>query len=124
MFPLTGGTEGSPDEITDNDQPLEANPVKYRDNTLRAAITATVLSFGCTIPQLAMAQGANSLPDGPVACNAFRRVGNGSWTVLRPETLHPQGVPLSLAAGQIFAPNQMYDGFEVTAILDRDCGNR
>jgi hypothetical protein len=103
---------------------MEVDPMKYGDKTLRAAITAAVLSFGCAIPQLAMAQGTNSLPDGPVACNAFQRVGNGSWTVLRPETLHPNGVPLSLAAGQTFAPNQMYEGFEVTAILDRNCGNR
>jgi hypothetical protein len=98
--------------------------MKYSDYTLRAAITAAVLAFGWAIPQLAMAQAASSLPDGPVACDAFQRVGNGSWTVLRPETLYPQGVPLSLAAGQTFAPNQMYDGFEVTAILDRNCGNR
>jgi hypothetical protein len=87
-------------------------------------VTATVLSFGCALPQLAMAQGTNSLPDGPVACDAFQRVGNGSWTVLRPETLYPSRVPLSLSAGQTFAPNQIYEGFEVTAILDRDCGNR
>ena len=98
--------------------------MKYRDNTLRTAITAAVLGFGWAIPQLAMAQDTNNLPDGPVACDAFQRVGNGSWTVLRPETLHPRGVPLSLAAGQTFAPNQIYEGFEVTAILDRNCGNR
>jgi hypothetical protein len=103
---------------------MEVNPMKYCDNRLRAVVTATVLSFGCALPQLAMAQGANSLPDGPVACDAFQRVGNGSWTVLRPETLHPNGVPLGLAAVQTFAPNQIYEGFEVTAILDRDCGNR
>ena len=98
--------------------------MKYRTSKLRTAITAIALSVGCAIPQLVMAQGANRLPDGPVACDAFQRVGNGSWTVLRPETLYPRGVPLSLAAGQTFAPNQMYEGFEVTAILDRNCGNR
>jgi hypothetical protein len=87
-------------------------------------ITATGLAFGCAIPLSAMAQAGNSLPDGPVACEAFQRVGNGSWTVLGPETLHPNGIPLGLAAGQTFAPNQMYEGFEVTAILDRNCGNR
>ena len=98
--------------------------MKYIDNIRCTAITAAVLAFGCAIPQLAMAQGANSLPDGPVACDAFQRVGNGSWTVLRPETLHPNGVALSLSAGQTFAPNQIYGGFEVSAILDRNCGNR
>jgi hypothetical protein len=98
--------------------------MSYRDNTLRAAISAALLAFGWSIPQLAMAQATSSLPDGPVACDAFQRVGNGSWTVLRPATLYPQGVALSLAAGQTFAPNQMYEGFEVTAILDRNCGNR
>jgi hypothetical protein len=103
---------------------MEVDPMKYCDNTLRAAIIAAVLAFGWAIPQLAMAQPANSLPDGPVSCDAFQRVGKGSWTVLRPETLYPQGVPLRLAAGQTFAPNQMYEGFEVTAILDRNCGNR
>jgi hypothetical protein len=103
---------------------MEVNPMKYCDNRLRTAVAAAVLSFACAIPQLAMAQGTNSLPDGPVACNAFQRVGNGSWTVLRPETLYPNGVSLGLAAGQTFAPNQMYEGFEVTAILDRNCGNR
>jgi hypothetical protein len=97
--------------------------MKYCDDTLRTVITAAVLAFGCAVPQLAMAQGVNSLPDGPVACDAFQRVGKGSWTVLRRETLYPQGVPLSLAAGQTIAPNPVYEGFEVTAILDRNCGN-
>jgi hypothetical protein len=53
------------------------DPMKYSDNARRTAITAAVVSFGCAIPQLAMAQAANSLPDGPVACGAFQRVGKG-----------------------------------------------
>src|SRR5437588_7657447 len=69
-----------------------------------------------------IAQGVNSLPDGPIACDAFQRSGHGSWTVLRPATLYPNGVPLSLVAGQTFAPNQIFQSFEVTAILDRSCG--
>jgi hypothetical protein len=44
--------------------------------------------------------------------------------VLRPATIFPEEVPLSLAPGLTFAPNQMLGGFEVTAILDRNCGNR
>jgi len=70
-----------------------------------------------------MAQGVNSLPDGPVACDAFQRSGYGSWSVLRPATIYPGGVPLSVAPGQTFAPNQMFGGFEVSAVLDRNCGN-
>jgi len=49
---------------------------------------------------------------------------NGSWTVLRPATIYPQGMGLGLMPGQTFAPNQRVNGFEVTAILDRNCGNR
>jgi hypothetical protein len=70
-----------------------------------------------------LTQGANSLPDGPVACDAFQRSGYGSWTVLRPATIYPAGVPLSLVSGQTFSPNQSFGGFEVTAVLDRNCGN-
>jgi hypothetical protein len=74
-------------------------------------------------PCPAGAQGANSLPDGPVACSDFHRSGYGSWTVLAPTAIYPRGTALPLARGQTFAPNQMFDGFEITAILDRNCGN-
>lgn len=94
------------------------------DRQTRAMITAAALLLGGAAPHMAMAQAANRLPDGPVTCDAFQRVGNGSWTVLRPATLYPNGQTLNLAPGQTFAPNQMYEGFEVTAILDRNCGNR
>jgi hypothetical protein len=90
---------------------------------LGALIVATALAFGLGSPGSVLAQGVNSLPDGAVAWAAFQRSGNGSWTVLRPTTLYPDGVPLSLAPGQTFAPNEMFDCFEVTAILDRNCGN-
>jgi hypothetical protein len=96
----------------------------YHDRKVRASIIAAALLLTCAAPHLAMAQSVNSLPDGPVACDAFQRGGYGSWTVLRPTTIFPSGVPLSLGAGQTFAPNQMFHGFEVTAILDRSCGNR
>ena|ERR1700757_3891553 len=95
----------------------------YRDITVRIFIAATALLISGGVLDLAKAQSVNSLPDGPVACDAFQRSGYGSWTVLRPATLYPNGVPLSLVAGQTFAPNQMFQGFEVTAILDRSCGN-
>jgi hypothetical protein len=44
--------------------------------------------------------------------------------VLRPATIYPQGVAMSFAPGQTFTPNQLVDGIEVTAVLDRNCGNR
>ena len=96
----------------------------YGYDKLRILIIAGGLVVGCGSPNLSMAQGVNSLRDGPVACAAFQRGGHGSWTVLRPATIYPNGVPLSLAPGQTFAANQMFDGFEVSAILDRNCGNR
>jgi hypothetical protein len=65
----------------------------------------------------------NGPPDGRVACDAFQRSGYGSWTVLRPATIYPAGVPLSLVPGQTFSPNRSFGGFEVTAVLDRNCGN-
>jgi hypothetical protein len=95
-----------------------------KHGTFGTSIAATALVvFGLAAVAPAITQPVNSLPDGPVACAAVQRADNGSWTVLRPTTLHPNGVPLSLAPGQTFAPNQTLDGFEVTAILDRNCGN-
>jgi hypothetical protein len=96
----------------------------YCCEKLRTLTIASTLVVGCTLPNLAMAQSVNSLPDGPVACAAFQRGGHGSWAVLRPATIYPNGVPLSLAPGQTFAPNQLFEGFEVSAILDRNCGNQ
>jgi hypothetical protein len=79
-----------------------------------------LISSGSLHP--ARAQGVNSLPGGPVVCEAFQGSGHGSWTVLRPATYTPWGSvePCSRAT---FAPNQMFQGFEATAILDRSCGN-
>jgi len=95
----------------------------YHDSKVLVSIVAAALLVSGGLLHSAMAQAVNSLPDGPVACDAFQRQGYGSWTVLRPATLYPNGVPLNLAAGQTFAPNQMFQGFEVTALLDRSCGN-
>jgi hypothetical protein len=52
--------------------------------TLGTSIAVTALVFGLGSPELALAQGVNSMPDGAVACAAFQRSGYGSWTVLRP----------------------------------------
>jgi len=95
----------------------------FRDTRARNSIIVAALLVGSGVPPGAMAQTVNSLPDGPVACDTFRRSGNGTWSVLRAATLYPNGLPLSLAAGQTFAPNQMFEGFDVKAILDRNCGN-
>jgi hypothetical protein len=95
-----------------------------RNYRIRLSIaTAAALLIGGAWAPLAMAQSANSQPDGPVACDAFQRQDHGSWTVLRPATIHPNGVAINLAPGQTFAPNQIYNGVEVTAVLDRNCGN-
>jgi hypothetical protein len=96
----------------------------YDCDKLRTLTIASTLVAACGLPNLTMAQSLNSLPDGPVACASFQRDDHGSWAVLRPAMIYPNGVPLSLAPGQTFAPNQLFEGFEVSAILDRSCGNQ
>ena len=54
----------------------------------------------------------------------FQRGPEGSWTVVRPTTISPEGVQLNLAPGQTFAKNQFVGGIEVTTVLDRNCGNQ
>ena len=88
-----------------------------------AGAAAALLLVGAFVGP-ASAQAVNSMPDGPINCGAVARLPMGSWTVMRPVTIAPNGQPIGLAPGQRFAPNQMYDGVEVTAVLDRDCGNR
>jgi hypothetical protein len=100
---------------------MTSRPIGFRPP---AAFYALGVSLAlCAAPAAVRAQAVNSRPDGPIACSDFQRGGHGSWTVLAPTTIRPQGVALSLSPGQTFAPNQIYDGFEVTAILDRNCGN-
>jgi len=96
----------------------------YGNKRLSIMIMISVMSLGCVWLPLAIAQTVASRPDGPVACDAFQRVGNGSWAVLRPATIYPEGVALGLSPGETFAPNQLADGIEITAVLDRNCGNR
>lgn len=88
------------------------------------AAAAAVILVLAGWPLSGAAQPVNSLPDGPIDCAAFHRSADGSWTVLRAAAIHPQGASLNLASGQTFAPNQMVQGFEITAILDRNCGNK
>jgi hypothetical protein len=97
----------------------------HRDKILGAlGGGAAVALLGLLAPPPVAAQAVNSLPDGQVDCGAAARLPMGSWTVIRPLTIQPNGTTVGLSPGQIFAPNQIYDGVEVTAVLDRDCGNR
>jgi hypothetical protein len=84
---------------------------------------AAALALLAIVTPPAMAQPVNSLPDGPVNCGAVTRLPMGSWSIMRPVTIAPNGTTIGLSPGQTFAPNQIYDGVEVTAVLDRDCGN-
>jgi hypothetical protein len=96
----------------------------YLDRKIRIslAMTAAALFFSCASAHFTLAQGV-SRSDGPIACADFRRGPNGSWAVLRPTTISPNGVQLNLMPGQTFAKNQFVNGIEVTTILDRNCGN-
>ena len=96
--------------------------MRYRKDRLLQIGAAAALALGCAWPLAAMAADVN-LPDGPIACQDFQRVANGSWTVLRPTMIEPQGVAISMAPGQTFGKNQFVDGVEVTTVLDRNCGN-
>ena len=85
-----------------------------------AAVAASLFLGVCAQPVLAQ----SSFPDGPITCDAFQRGPNGSWTVLRPATISPNGTELNLAPGETFAKNQFLRGIEVSTVLDRNCGNR
>ena len=84
-------------------------------------IVGVAVTRGRAVAQPILAQG--SLPDGPVACDAFQRGPNGSWTVVHSTTITPNGVQLNLAPGETFAKNQFIGGIEATTVLDRNCGN-
>ena len=96
----------------------------YCSKKIRAslAVAAAMLFIGGVWADPGIAQNARN-GDGPVACGDFHRGPNGSWTVLHPTTIEPQGVQLNLAPGQTFAKNQFAGGIEVTTVLDRNCGN-
>jgi hypothetical protein len=103
----------------------KVNSVRYCENKIRwffAAAAATLFVGGASaLPGMAQSIAGS---DGPVACDAFQRDTNGSWMVLRPTTISPQGIQLNLAPGQTFAKNQFVGGIEVTTVLDRNCGNQ
>jgi hypothetical protein len=94
-----------------------------RRKGMRTAIVAAaglIAGLFSTYPALAQID----MPDGPIACRDFARNGYGDWKVIRPTTISPEGVTMRLAPGQIFMPSQMVDGIEISAVLDRTCGNR
>ena len=86
---------------------------------LGGAAAALILGAFGSLPAAAQ----NSYPDGQVNCGAVARMPMGSWHVMSPVTISPDGRTMTLAPGQTFAPNQMYGGVEVSAVLDRNCGN-
>jgi hypothetical protein len=90
--------------------------------TVRGWTIATAVAIGCAWTQPGLAQ--FNMPDGPIACDAFVRNGYGAWRVVRPTTIMPQGLTMNLVPGMTFAPSQTIDGIEITAVLDRNCGNR
>lgn len=62
--------------------------------------------------------------DAAVACQAFERWGNGAWTATAPTSLSfTNGTSLSVTPGETFATGGTTGGVEVTAVLDRHCGN-
>lgn len=96
--------------------------MRYRKAATRLSIAAAgALVFGVASPLGAKA--ATVYSDGPIACSAFARGANGSWTVLRATMIAPQGIAINLAPGQTFSKNQWVGGIEVTTVLDRNCGN-
>ena len=92
-----------------------------RKSTVLVAAAAMLAALGA-LPAMSSAQ-TNSLPDGGIACGDFARGANGQWTVLRPATISPHGTVLNLMPGQTFTPSEMVGGIEITAVLDRNCGN-
>jgi hypothetical protein len=91
----------------------------FRRLSLAAALLATA---GATAP--VYAQAGMTDPDAAVACGAFQRFGGGSWAATAPTTLnYDNGMSLSVAPGETFAPDQTVGGIEVTSTLDRHCGN-
>jgi hypothetical protein len=83
---------------------------------------AAAASLAGMWPGLAAALPVNSLPNGPVACDAVVRH-FGAWTVRAPMTLRTDQGPLHLAAGQTFGPGYFIGRVEPSAIFDRNCGN-
>jgi hypothetical protein len=97
--------------------------MRRSDHTLRLALTAAALLLGSAAAP-AVAQVSMTDPDAPVACQAFQRWGAGDWTATAPTTLNfDNGMSLRVVPGETFVPGGTRGGVEVTATLDRNCGN-
>ena len=98
--------------------------MKAIGNSLRFSLAAAALLLIGTVAAPVYAQVSMTDPDAAVACGAFQRSGNGSWTATSPTTLdYNNGMALGVAPGETFSPNQTVGGIEVTSTLDRHCGN-
>jgi hypothetical protein len=86
-------------------------------------LTAGVLLAGSAAIPI-HAQVSMTDPDAAVACQAFTRWGGGAWSATAPTMLNfDTGVSLAVRPGETFAPNHTVGGVEVSAVLDRHCGN-
>lgn len=95
-----------------------------RVNRIRPALAGAALLLACAAAAPVRAQVSMTDPDAPVACGAFQRSGGGAWTAISPTQLaFDNGMSLPVAPGQTFAPGSTVGGVEVTAALDRHCGN-
>ncbi|HKS88285.1 MAG TPA: hypothetical protein VJR70_02485 [Stellaceae bacterium] len=84
-----------------------------------AALLLTGIAAGPVNAQVSMTD-----PDDSVACGAFARGSGGAWAATAPSRLDfTNGMSLAVRPGQIFSPNQTVGGVEVSAVLDRHCGN-
>ena len=98
--------------------------MKSISNSLRLNVAAAALLLIGSAAVPVYAQVSMTDPDAAVSCGAFQRYGGGAWTAVAPTTLdYNNGMSLNIAPGQSFAPNQTVGGVEVTATLDRHCGN-
>ena len=93
-------------------------------NRIPGLFIAATLLLGSAAAVPAMAQVSMTNPDAAVACGAFQRFGGGAWSAIAPTTLNfDNGMSVSVRPGQSFAPGSTVGGVEVTATLDRHCGN-
>ena len=95
--------------------------MKHTRTAVRFALAAAAL---LAVSAPLYAQVYMSDPNAAVACGAFQRWGNGNWTATAPSTLaFDNGTTIAVRPGQTFHPNQTFGGIEVSANIDRHCGN-
>jgi len=98
--------------------------MKTIGNSLRLNLAAAALALASVAAPPVYAQVSMTDADAAVACGAFERWGNGSWTATAPSTLdYDNGMSLAIRPGETFTPNATVGGVEVTSTLDRHCGN-